>query len=439
MTESNRGRFNVRTYLDALARNLGQKPGLERIQYLLDALGNPHQSYPIIHVAGTNGKGSTSAMITKILQAAGLRVGLFTSPHLEVYNERIRIGDTLITDGELQTLLDTLWPAVEAAGRTSGVGQPTEFEVGTAIAFAHFARQRVDAAVVEVGLGGRLDTTNVVNPMVSVITPIGKDHMDVLGYTLPLIAAEKAGIIKPGKPVVSAPQRAEVWPVLRATAEAKGSRLVEMGWDARFRARRISPSGGEFDFAGDRWRLDGLRIGLLGEHQVTNAATAVAACEIAAGAGLPVEAEHVRVGLAATRWPGRFEVFPGTPTVVLDATHNAHGAWTLAQTIEQVFPGRRPVFVVGMLAEKQVDRALAHVLPLGGAAVCTRPSAWRTPPLPPAEMARRAKRFVETVEVIETPAEALARARELAGPDGLVCVWGSIYLMGEVRAGLNRV
>lgn len=415
-----------RRWLETLQR-FGEKPGLERIRFLLDALGNPERSFPTVHVAGTNGKGSTSAMLAAMLRAAGRRVGLFTSPHLVDYNERIAVDGRPVDDLSLDAALAKLGPVVEAAAK-SAVGQPTEFEVATAAAMVCFAEADVDVAVVEVGLGGRLDSTNVVHPVVSVITPIGLDHTNRLGGTLADIAAEKAGIIRPQVPVVCGPQPEEAFQVIAEAAAAAGAPLVAAGRDYDFTLVAADRDGTVFDVRYRDRRLRGLRTALLGPHQAVNGAMAAAA-----GLTLGLPEAAIRKGLETVVWPGRMELLARRPFVLLDGAHNAEGAQALAAALSVVFPDRRPVFVMGILREKPVERMLQALLPLGRAVVFTVPRSSRTPPMPPEELARLAGGLIDEVATELDAGRAMERAWELAGPEGLVCVCGSLYLVGEVR------
>lgn len=413
-------------FLEKLQR-FGEKPGLERIQFLLDALGNPERAFPAVHVAGTNGKGSTSAMVAAMLRAAGRRVGLFTSPHLVRYNERIALDGRPVANELFEWALERLRPWVDAAAQ-SPVGQPTEFEVGTAAAMVCFAEAGVDVAVVEVGLGGRLDSTNVVQPVVSVITPLGLDHTSRLGGTLSRIAWEKAGIIRPGVPVVCAPQPGEAQDVITRVAAEQGAPVLAAGRDYDVALVRSDADGTVFDVRrGDRW-LRGLRTRLLGPHQAVNGAVAAIA-----GLTLGLSEEAVRRGLEMVVWPGRLEVVAEGPLVVLDGAHNAEGVRALAAALRTVFPGQRPVFVLGVLQEKPVEAMLRELLPLGRAAVFTAPNSSRTPPVAPEQLARLAAGLIDPIVVEPDAAQALEKARALAGPQGLVCVCGSLYLVGEVR------
>ncbi|HLT59046.1 MAG TPA: folylpolyglutamate synthase/dihydrofolate synthase family protein [Limnochordales bacterium] len=417
-------------------RRFGEKPGLARIRFLLERLGNPHTAYRCVHVAGTNGKGSTAAMIAAVLQAAGYRVGLFTSPHLVRYNERIVVDGGPIPDADLGALLAELREHGAAAAQDPAVGQPTEFEVATAAALAYFARRAVDVAVVEVGLGGRLDSTNVVHPLVSVLTPIGLDHTGVLGDSLAEVAAEKAGIIRPGVPVVCGPQSQPARRVILLRAEELGAPVFLAGRDFTWHVESMDARGTRFTVGwGDGW-LENLQVPLLGRHQATNGAVAAAVARVLAEEGWPVPDQALRQGLSRVRWPGRMELVPGRPAVLYDGAHNAEGAQVLADGLRTLFPGQRPVFVLGILAEKPIDAMLQVLLPLGRAAVFTAPRDGRSAPADPGELARRAQGLVETAVVEPDPLAALARARELAGPDGLVCVAGSLYLVGELQGRL---
>lgn len=435
----------TRNLLRSLER-FGEKPGLARIEFLLNKLGRPQERFPAVHIAGTNGKGSTGAMIAAVLKAGGRRVGLFTSPHLLRYNERIVVDGEPIGDEELAKLLDTLAPYVAEAAATPGVGQPTEFEVATAAALAHFAEQGADVAVVEVGLGGRLDSTNVVHPCVSVITSIDVDHTAVLGTDLVTIAGEKAGIIRSGVPVVMAKQLPEAAAVVRQRARRTGAPLVEQGVDFNGTPVGVDMHGTRFDLqlSGPDLRLENVGIPLVGVHQVDNAAVAAAAALVAEGAlGRELSGDAaetiLRTGFGTARWPGRFEIVDEEPLTIVDGAHNAASARALAHTVEAVFTDEPIVFVIGMLAEKSPDAILEPLLPLAEAIVFTKPSQGRTAPAEPKELERVARAFIEDspgapgVEIVADPSMAVRRARELAGADGVVIVAGSLYLVGEVK------
>lgn len=454
-------------YLEQLG-NRGWDLGLERMRLLLDLLGHPEETLSWVHVAGTNGKGSTAAMIAGALQGAGLKVGFYTSPHLERYEERMVLlegreqkpglwgwpGAREIPAGEFRALLGEIRSAAEEVERRLGRGAPTEFEVLTAAAFLFFARSGAGVGVVEVGLGGRLDATNVLRPQVSVITHVALDHQDRLGSTLTEIAREKAGIIKEGRPVVVAPQAREVAEVVAEVARERRAPVewvipdgaagvvgrtgpeagggAEAGRCSRFTPLAVDASGSRFLFTGRLGQELELRVRLLGEHQVANAATAAAAAGLLAEQGWPLNAETLRWGLEAVHWPGRLELIGGSPPVLLDGAHNPDGVSTLVAALRRLFPDRRTVAVVGILKDKDVEEMVRLLAPAVGAAVCTRPLSPRA-----AEPERLARAFVacgRPARTVEDLREALELARKLAGVRGLVCVCGSLYLVGAVRS-----
>lgn len=417
--------------------------GLERVRRLLARLGDPHQGRRFVHVGGTNGKGSVTAMLESILRAAGYRVGSFISPHLQSYTERYRIDGRPVAPEELAALLEGLLPHLEALAAEGAA--PTEFEAHTAAALSLFAARDVDLAVLEVGLGGRLDATNVILPEVAVITNVSIDHVAYLGRTVREIAAEKAGIIKDGVPLVTA-AAGEALEVIATACEARHAPLILVGRDVTWEAgAAVRAAGAESDvrpgetvtLRGRRWTYRNLYSPLRGPHQRANAACAVAAAEVLAERDRDrITPDAVRAGLAETRWPGRFEVFPGHPAVILDGAHNAAGAAALAETLRFQDPAGGFVFVLGILDDKEREIMARILAPLAVAAVVTRPpgpraGGWR-------ELASILKKAgVARVEVEEGPRTALDRARELAGPDGTVVVAGSLYLVGALRSRLE--
>ncbi|MCX6033963.1 MAG: bifunctional folylpolyglutamate synthase/dihydrofolate synthase, partial [Chloroflexi bacterium] len=342
---------------------------LDRMRALMVLLGNPEQKYPSLHVAGTKGKGSTSALMASALTAADYKTGLYTSPHLQDYVERIQVDGRPISHAQLVKLVEQVKPHVAA------VPKLTTFEITTALGFLHFAQQNVEAAVIEVGLGGRLDATNVVTPRVSVITSLSYDHMAVLGNTLTLIAGEKAGIIKPGIPVVSSPQKDEALVVLERAARERHAPLTLVGREVLFAAGERSLDGQTLTVSskqkaeGRKREAEGrnqeaendqesviLRVPLLGQHQVANAATAYAALK---AGGLNVSDEKIRKGFAKVTWPCRFEIVRREPPVILDSAHNQDSFEKLAQTLEDYFPGRQVILIFGSSEDKDVAGMLA--------------------------------------------------------------------------------
>lgn len=399
---------------------------LERMAWLMADLRQPQQNYLSIHVAGTNGKGSVSALCAAALQAAGLRVGLFTSPHLLGSWHGICINGAVVEQGELESTFESLRPHLRQRADW------TQFEVVTALAFQHFAWAGVDAAVIEVGLGGRLDATNVLTPTVSVITPMDYDHTSILGSSLAQIAKEKAGVIKRGVPVVLAPQPAEVRAVVKQAAKAK-SHVIEVGKDFLFKPTDISLQGQNFEIwpAAQPKEKTALHISLLGAHQVVNAATAFTALQVAKHHGLRVDEEAIRRGFSAARWPGRFEVLQIGPPVVLDAAHSPHAARALRAALEDYFPGRPVTLVLGVSVDKDLSGILDPLRPRLSKVVAAQSSHPRA--MPAAELQHRLAALGMTAEAQPEAAIALRRALALTDRNGMVLVAGSVFLVEQVR------
>jgi dihydrofolate synthase/folylpolyglutamate synthase len=392
---------------------------------LMDLLGNPQAAYPIIHVAGTKGKGSTSAMMAAVLTTAGYRTGLYTSPHLQDYTERIQIDGQPIAHSGLVELVEEIKPAV------AKIPALTTFEITTALGLLHFARQNVNAAVIEVGLGGRLDATNVVLPRVAVITALSYDHMAVLGNTLTLIAGEKAGIIKPGIPVVSSPQPEEALAVLEQVSAERNAPLILVGRDVTFRPLEHSLDGQDFVIGGPKSVI--LRIPLLGAHQVANAATAYAALR---ASGLNLSEESIQKGFADVCWPCRFDVVRREPPVVLDSAHNIDSARRLREALDDYFPGRPVVWVFSILEDKDAQGMLMELKPRIAQVIATQTDHPRV---------LEAQKIIDLVqptgipvEVVRPASAALERAIELAGARGVVLVAGSVAFAGEMKTAWEK-
>ena len=400
------------------------KFGLERITTLLAALGNPHQACRFIHVAGTNGKGSTCAMLESVLrQRAQGPIGLFTSPHLVEPTERIRIQGQQVPAVEFASLFDEVHEAAESLVSSGGIDMhPTYFETITAMAFLGFARAGVDTAVLETGMGGRLDSTNVVDPLLSVITPVDFDHEKFLGDTLPKIAFEKAGILKPARPAVIALQRPEALAVIEQRAREIGAPLIHA---SAWRTEKLHEDAEGSRFialhGGDAIPVD---CPLLGTHQVENAVTAVAALH-----QLGVSAAAIHDGIQRTRWPGRLERVRRCPDVFLDGAHNPAGAAALARYIREFLPERRIWMVFGAMQDKNLDVIGPLLFPLANEIIFTTPGqtrAYRADQLPGLSGETRAR-------VIDSPREALDAALSLAARTDAIFVTGSLYLVGEIR------
>jgi len=407
----------------------GIKLGLDNIRGLMTALGEPHERFRSVHITGTNGKGSTAAAIANVLQAAGYRTGLYTSPHLIDFTERIRVNGEPIPPERVARLTEGVRAAV-------GDIPATFFEFTTAMAFLYFAESSVDLLVAEVGMGGRYDATNVLSPLVSVITNVDFDHQAFLGNTLEQIAFEKAGIVKPGVPLVTATDRPEALEVIRTVSREQGAPLYRVGNEVR--TEGSSPR--RFRYQGIRRSYSDLNFALMGKHQLSNAACALAVLEILESHGLPVGESSIRQGLSTVRWDGRMEMIrpnPSAAAVLLDGAHNPAGARVLRGFLEETRPARpaRLVLVLGILRDKDIDGILAELVPLADEVVLTRPGYDRAEPA--ADLKRRLEPFAVRSIVREPVEEAIRYAQSVATPADLICVTGSLYTMGEARSYLK--
>jgi dihydrofolate synthase/folylpolyglutamate synthase len=441
-------------YLFGLQKH-GIKLGLEKTRKILSLTGDPQTQFKCIHIAGTNGKGSVSAMIASILNNCGYRVGLFTSPHMVSFTERIRIDGADITEDEVAALTDEVRAKI---GTREDELSPTFFEVVTAMAFTYFAKQKVEWAVLETGMGGRLDATNVVVPAVSVITRISYDHKDFLGESIRQIAGEKAGIIKDGIPVVSAGQMPEVLDVIREAARQKNASLFVCGDDFSVSMNSTGIGGTSFRYSNGCVEMNKLFTPLAGEHQAVNAALAVKAVSIAlkrtaitgdAGAGLcagpvrePINMEAIRKGLAATRWRGRLELVSSDPRIIIDGAHNADAATALAAFITKYLGGHKIILVLGIMADKDVGDILRALLPVANETIFTTPAYSRAEsPGKLAELAKNAG-FAD-VFVSSTVKDALALSMErysMLSNDtpAAIIITGSFYTAGEAMEAMGE-
>ncbi len=414
---------------------------LDRMNQLMDLLNHPERRYPCVHVAGTKGKGSTASLVASALRASGYKVGFYTSPHLEDFRERITVNGEMIPEAEVIELADLLKPLTEMVPET------TTFELTTALAFEYFAREKVDIAVLEVGLGGRLDATNVVDPLVSVITSISYDHMSVLGNTLTEIAAEKGGIIKPGRPVVVSPQKPESLEALREIAKERHAPLFEV--DLEYDYLPLSHSLKEQTFMiksrlkkvqrrniSTRTPLK-LSLPLLGQHQVENAATAVAALDQIRLAGFSITRKSIKTGFRNVHWSARFEILRENPPVVIDSAHNGDSMERLVSTIDEYFPNLPFIMIFGASADKSMKDMLNVILPRSELVIATQSLHPRA--ATPTEL----KKFLSEydIEAITEPTieEAMAKAISLAGGSKGILVTGSLFIAAGARATWHQV
>jgi dihydrofolate synthase/folylpolyglutamate synthase len=416
----------------SLVRNWKFSPeqfDLTRMHQLAAALGDPHKQYPLIHVAGTKGKGSTAAFCASALRAAGYRTGLYTSPHLDDFAERIQVDGQPISHEAFVALIEEMRPYIAAIPRL------TTFEIATALAFLYFARQGVNAAVIEVGLGGRLDATNIVTPVVSVITSISYDHVQILGSTLAAIAGEKAGIIKPGIPVVIAPQVLEARQVLEEAAMQQGAPLTEVGRDVKYAPLEHSLDGQAVRILPvDRDPFD-LHISLLGAHQVDNAVTAYTALQVARSQGFDKISEAaIADGFACVEWPGRFEVLQKDPPLVLDCAHNRDSAQRLRQALDDYFPGWPVELIFGASEDKDIEGMLSELSPRLSEVIVVK--SFHPRAANPDNIIQHMQNLGCPARAVPDVADALGVALEAAAsarPPRLLLVTGSIFVAAGAR------
>ncbi|WP_426448683.1 bifunctional folylpolyglutamate synthase/dihydrofolate synthase [Paenibacillus sp. S-38] len=417
----------------------GIKPGLERMEKLMEYLDDPHRRLKFIHVAGTNGKGSVCAFLTEAIRSGGYDVGTFTSPYIESYNERIRLNGVNISDEDLLRVVNKVKPVIDRVAEEHG--QPSMFEISTVIAIEYFARVAYpDFVVWETGMGGRLDSTNIVTPLVSVITNIGHDHMDFLGETLPEIAAEKAAIIKAGVPVVSAVEQPEVIEVVAEAAKARKSTLYLLGRDFHYKTAAVEENKQTFTFHGVFRGIPDAVISMNGPHQVKNAATALMTLEVLRQYyALIIDDEDLLNALQRTQWPGRLELLSESPRLLIDGAHNPEGAQMLAAALKETYRYRKLHFMMGMLSNKNHTGYFRHILPLVDTLILTEPE-WHKK-AQASDLAALARTLLDElgrtdVEVIVEPdwKAALDLTQRLAEEDDLAVVSGTLYLIGDVRS-----
>jgi len=401
---------------------------LARVRELLASLGDPQERYPTIHIAGTKGKGSTAAMISSGLRAAGYTTGLYSSPHLIDFTERIQIDGEQISESEFVGLVDRLKSNVDA------IPEISTYELATALGFMYFADRPVDCAVIEVGLGGRLDATNVIQPLVSVITSLSYDHTHLLGDSLSDIAAEKAGIIKSETPVVLAPQQLEADLVVRSIAEERNSPVVQINRDWHYVATDRSFDGQTFQVwrAGEDSTRVELSIPLLGHHQVQNGAVAYVSLQSVSGRGLPMDLQQIQEGLAGTEWAGRFQVLAHEPTIVIDSAHNRESALKLRIALDDYFPERPITMVFGASSDKDVRGMFLELAPRVSRIILTRADHPRSED--PETLARLARGFGFEAEVVEPVAVAMQQATDQASAEQVILATGSLFVVGSALA-----
>lgn len=410
-------------YLNSFGR-FGSKFGLERTEELLRLLGNPQENFKSVHVAGTNGKGSVTAMVSSMLQEAGFRTGMYISPHLDDFRERMQVDGEFISKDELFSILERVKPLISRVERKAS--HPTFFEVTTAIAFKYFSERKVDYAVVEVGLGGRLDATNVITPEVSVITNIGFEHTDILGKTIGSIAYEKAGIIKEGIPVVTAERKREALEVFEKICRERNSKLIILGRDTSLKKLRCDLNGCLFDLKTQVRSYRKLKVPLLGEHQIENAALSILAAE-----QLGIGERHIRSGLLKVKWPGRLEIIQRKPLLVMDSAHNPPAMRILRNSLK-LFKYDKLILVVGVMKDKAIGDIIREIVPPADYVIINKPNLERA--AEPEVIGNEAKGYEKPIKVVRDVKASVRYAKSIAGRNDMILVAGSIYMLSEARA-----
>lgn len=415
---------------------------LDRIKTLLSNLNNPQDSFRSIHIAGTKGKGSVAYFIANVLKYAGFKVGLYTSPHLVNFNERIQIlhlnEDKLIGEDDVSRLTETIEPVIDALMKNTSFKAPTFFEVYTSLCFSYFAEEEVDFAIIETGLGGRLDATNVISPLVSILTPISLDHTKELGSTVKEIAKEKCGIIKDNVPCVSAPQVPEIIEIIRDTAGLKKSKLYIIEENINFEIINFNLNGGMFNCKTPWNTYNELSISVLGKHQIINAVVAVFALDVLnAYNEINVHKEAVYSGLKNTYLPGRLEIIGEKPLFLLDVAHNPFSAESLKAALNSLFKWNKLFFIIGMSTNKDIEGFCNILCGMADKVILTKAHFIRA--ADPDKIKEKILKFEGKIEVSETVSEAITRAFSLAKEDDLICVTGSFYVAGEAKYFLENI
>jgi dihydrofolate synthase/folylpolyglutamate synthase len=398
---------------------------LTQVERILNAIGDPHKEIQTIHIGGTNGKGSTAAMMSSILQKEGYRVGLYTSPHLIRFTERIKVNGKEIEEEEVAALAGWMRKEIEA----SGILPPfTFFDFTTAMALHYFKQKLVDLAILEVGLGGRLDSTNVVDPLIAIITNIAKDHEEYLGKSILKIAQEKAGIIKKGRPLITAATQPLVLRLFSKVCQGKESPYFRVGKEFRY----VRAEDGDFDYEGLSRKLWGIHLNLKGFHQVINATTALGAMEVLEDLGYRVSTHAMIDGLKEVDWPGRLEIVSSSPRVILDGAHNPAGALVLKESLEKEFQYQNLILLIGIMKDKDIPSMLHLLAPLAHHIIFTKPHTDRA--AAPSLLKKALGQNGRKAEIAEDLREAIERGLSLTQEEDLLCITGSLYTVGEARA-----
>lgn len=420
------------TYDEALGfirntQRFGMKPGLHNISELLERMGDPEKKLKYIHIAGTNGKGSTAAFISSILIESGYKTGIFTSPHIQRMTEQIKVNNAEIEKYQFARLTELIKDKIEIVLEHGGC-HPTEFEIITAMAFQYFYEQGCDVVVLEVGLGGRLDSTNVIDtPDLGVITAISYDHMNILGNTIQEITREKSGIIKHGGDIITYLNPPSVTEIIEKACEEKDAKLHNTDFSS-IKIMEQDMKEQTFNYK----EYTDLKISLLGEHQVKNAAVAVHAAEVLKSKGYNITEKTIRKGLLKAIWPGRLEVLRRDPVLIIDGAHNAEGVIALKKSLDSLFPGQALTFIMGVLGDKDYQSMLAHILPGCEKLFTVTPNSSRA--LPAAKLAKAAEKYCKNIQICDTVETAMKKSLAETPKDGVICAFGSFFYIGEIRS-----
>lgn len=408
----------------------GWHPGLARIEKLMEVLGNPEKKMRFVHIGGTNGKGSTTAMLMSVLKENGYKTGMFTSPHLVSYCERMQINGQMIPERRLAELTTKVKEKIKVM-TDQGYEHPTGFEVSTAIALLYFYEEKTDIAVIEVGLGGAIDSTNIITPVVSIITNVTLDHMFYLGSTVKEIATVKAGIIKEGVPVITASENPDALNIIRNKAKKMHASYLRIGRELYYNVLELKETGTRFLVKDDRGYSIELCTPLVGAHQAVNGSTVMMAIKLLEKQGMTFSDEKIQEGFKKTFWPARLELIGGKPKILLDSAHNYDGAVKLRLSLNTIYKYKKLIYVIGMLADKQRSKVLAKLGPLADSIVVTKPNSpragdWQA-------MYKEAKNYTHDVYMDESIEGAVDKALSIASEDDLVCIAGSIYMVAYAR------
>jgi dihydrofolate synthase/folylpolyglutamate synthase len=415
----------------------GMSLGLERIEFILKSLGSPQQNMKAIHVAGTNGKGSVCAMISSVLQKSGYKVGLFTSPHLLKFEERIRIDGIPISQEDLLSLVERIKPISESMVKEHGFEHPTFFETACAMALYHFFREKVDYTVLEVGLGGRLDATNIITPLISVITSVSLDHTHVLGNTLEEVAREKAGIIKEGVPVIIGVEQREILKLMEDISIERNSPYYSTQNNGSHTLLESNSDHQRFEVTVNGRTYADLCINLVGYHQVKNAHIAVMTLDLLKEQGISISEENIKRGIEETKWPGRLEIVQRDPIVIFDCAHNPHGMKALSYALKRLFDSNKKTLVMGIMRDKDIPGIVNEACGFADNIIITKPKFERAAETD--TIVKEVKRFFVEFQVIPDVAQALDHAITNAQKDDVICIAGSIFNVGEAMEALNRL